>query len=156
MLGADGTDINILIVFVCTIPYLFKRTKICYFKKCFNAYLIQNTKSGTTLVNCKCSTCTIVNQVMLKKHGKIFCLLTLFMPRINFDIWCFISVVISLLTLKDLYQYGIIVIPTSNVNSGYKLSEAPILPEFDNYPEEIRKAIYEVYNITFKELAKTT
>ena len=78
------------------------------------------------------------------------------MPRINFDIWCFISIIISLLTLKDLYQYGIIVIPTSNVNAGYKLSEAPILPEFDNYPEEIRKAIYEVYNITFKELAKTT
>ena len=97
-----------------------------------------------------------VNQVMLKKHGKIFCLLTLFMPRIYFDIWCFISIIISLLTLKDLYQYGIIVIPTSNVNSGYKLSEAPILPEFDDYPEEIRKAIYEVYNITFKELAKTT
>ena len=120
--------------------------------------MIQNTKSGKTPVNCICNTCTIylfVNQVMLKKHGKIFCLLTLFMPRIYFDVWCFISIIISLLTLKDLYQYGIIVIPTSNVNSGYKLSQAPILPEFDNYPDEIRKAIYEVYNITFKELAKT-
>ena len=103
---------------------------------------------------CKCHIHNLI-QNMLKRHGKIHWFFILCIPRISFDIWCFISIVISVLTLSDLYQNGFIEMPVSPVNSDYKLEERPILPEFDHYPDDIRAAIFEVYNITFKELATT-
>ena len=34
------------------------------------------------------------------------------------------------------------------------LKEAPVLPQFDGYPQEIRDALMQAYNTSFKEVAK--
>ena len=109
---------------------------------------------------------------MLKRRFHLFCIK--YRRYINLDFWGITSIAIITVTVLDLCYF----INTKNENESTSFTEfiknmpalsknretnlssnhfyrsIPILPEFGNYSENLKMALYDIYNRSFKELSK--
>ena len=97
-----------------------------------------------------------------RKRGKIhYCFLAIF---VQYDIWCLMATTIISMTLWDLYHHfgNVNVIDQGDdaaadfesVASVAYLQEVPTLPEFDGFPQNVKNTLHQVYDTTYKEIAK--
>ena len=113
---------------------------------------------------------------MLKRRVHWFCIK--YRRYINLDFWGITSIAIITVTFLDLcyfisknenestnftkFMENIPALSIShanknrenNLSSNHFYRSIPILPEFGNYSENLKMALYDIYNRSFKELSK--
>jgi len=101
---------------------------------------------------------------MLRRRGRLHCFCTKLCPA---NAWLLTSASIVCLTLSDIYFHTIdqqdLLVEIETLTDEQPpmapyyasvLKGSPVLPQFDGYPKEMRDALIEVYNTSFKEVAK--